>query len=286
MKKIKYLRVFSDIHLDFDVNRAGKDFVPERDLWFPKQYNTDKETILVIAGDIWHASKPFDFKGYSWIKELSNKFLAIIVVLGNHDLWGGTLIKEYENFNLSCKKQGLNNVFLLQNNIVRLGDVKFVGGTLWTGYDRANMSCMKVGMSRMNDFEFIHYSNPLNKISAENIFKEHEGTYKHIRKNRHKEFEEQKVWVITHHAPSFRSLYQNNTDLEGKCQEDCSDASNLENLITDDISVWVHGHIHKGNYYKIKNTKIISNPRGYHGENKLFKGGILLDSNGNILRLD
>lgn len=286
MKKIRFIRLFSDIHLDFDVTRAGKEFIPEKHLWFPKQMKTDKETILILAGDIWHAHKPFDFKGYSWFGELSKRFLAVIVVLGNHDLWGGQLTKEYDNFNVYLEKLKIKNVLLLQNNIIRLGDLKFVGGTLWTGYDRADTSCMNIGQTRMNDFAFIRYSNVLNKITPEHIFTEHEKTYKHIRKNRVREFPEQKVWVVTHHSPSFRSLYQNNTELEGKCQEDCTDASNLENLMNDQIDVWAHGHIHKGNFYRIGNTKIISNPRGYHGENKLFKEGLVLSSSGEIINLD
>ncbi len=32
------------------------------------------------------------------------------------------------------------------------------------------------------------------------------------------------------------------------------------------VKLWVHGHIHKQSDYKIKDTRIICNPRGYPDE--------------------
>lgn len=286
MKKVKFIRVFSDIHLDFDVARSGSDFEPNKSLWFPKSLKTDHETILIIAGDLWHAHKPFDFQGYSWLKEVCKRFLAVVVVLGNHDFWGGNIKKEYKNFELQKNKQKIENLFLLQNNIVRLGDIKFVGGTLWTGYGRGDIVCMDISQSFMNDFKHIKGGNILGKIKPQEIYSEHEQTYKHIKSNCVKEFADQKIWVVTHHSPTFRSLYQNHKNIEGQTQEDCFYASNIENLINNDINVWVHGHIHKGNYYKIEDTRIISNPRGYFGENKIFNEDVVFDTNGNIIKVN
>lgn len=284
MKKIKYIRVYSDIHLDFDVSKAGKKFIPDVDLWFPKPFSTDPETLIIIAGDLWHARKPFDFNGYNWIKELAKRFLGVIIVLGNHDFWGGKISKEYQYYEDQIEKNGLKNVFLLQNNIIKLNDVKIVGGTLWTNYDRADTSCMNNSEHYMNDFKHIKSESLLGKLKPEIILEEHKKTYKFIRDYAMKDYPEQKLWVVTHHSPSFRSLYKNDNELDGKTQEDCFYASNSEYLFNDNIDVWVHGHIHTGNYYQINNTVVLSNPRGYHGENKLFNENLLFNTNGEILR--
>jgi Icc-related predicted phosphoesterase len=71
--------------------------------------------------------------------------------------------------------------------------------------------------------------------------------------------------VITHHSPSFMSInekYQRETDMNGAY------ASDLSDLILDheNIRVWVHGHMHDAVDYSIGNTRVLSNPRGYVGD--------------------
>ena len=44
----KYIRIYSDIHLDFDVPKKGFNFSM---LWFPDELETDKETTLVLAAN-------------------------------------------------------------------------------------------------------------------------------------------------------------------------------------------------------------------------------------------
>ena len=69
--------------------------------------------------------------------------------------------------------------------------------------------------------------------------------------------------VITHHAPHPRSL-------DARYAHDGTDpffASDLTGPITEhEPDVWVHGHVHKHNDYRIGRTRIVSNPRGYPHE--------------------
>lgn len=58
----KYIRIYSDIHLDFDI--PTKKFKFDM-LWTPEKLETDTETTLLLAGDIWHADKPFSYFGQS-----------------------------------------------------------------------------------------------------------------------------------------------------------------------------------------------------------------------------
>lgn len=66
--------------------------------------------------------------------------------------------------------------------------------------------------------------------------------------------------VVTHHAPSIRSLPERRrAELIS-----CAYASNLDEFIlTYQPRLWIHGHIHHNNDYFIGNTRVIANPRAY-----------------------
>lgn len=69
--------------------------------------------------------------------------------------------------------------------------------------------------------------------------------------------------IVTHHAPSGRSL-------PDRYQDDILSASYVSHL--DDFvkessaALWIHGHIHTQQDYVIGNTRIVCNPRGYPNE--------------------
>jgi predicted phosphodiesterase len=278
----KYIRIFSDIHLDFDIPTNLKGFDPDKDIWTPPPFSTDKETILILAGDIWHAKKPFSFMNFSWFKKIAPRFHSIIVVLGNHDFWGGNLQIEYEHYLKYISEQGLNNIHLLQDNTIIIGKNKFIGGTLWTNYDNANPEIMQMGESLMNDFKYIRNGKTFAKLRATHLLGSFTKTANFIKANAKKDYDEQILWVITHHLPSFKSI-PSHFQGEGHYPENALYASNLENLMNADITAWVHGHSHMQAYYNIGDTKIIANPRGYRGEDTNYDPYILFDLEGNII---
>lgn len=278
----KYIRIFSDIHLDFDIPSNLKHFDPNIDIWTPPAMPTDKETIFILAGDIWHSKKPFSFMNFSWFKKVSEQFHSMVVVLGNHDFWGGNLQTEYEHYLKYIKEQNLNNVHLLQDNTILIGQNKFVGGTLWTDYGKGNPEIMQTGESLMNDFKYIRNGKTFSKLKANHLIGSHIKTARYIAENSKKDNDEQILWVITHHLPTFQSV-PDNFQREDHYAENALYASNLEYLMNDNISAWVHGHSHVQAYYNIGETKIIANPRGYKGEQTNYDPYVLFDLEGNIL---
>jgi hypothetical protein len=66
--------------------------------------------------------------------------------------------------------------------------------------------------------------------------------------------------VVTHHAPSARSLPDHERDdFLAACY-----ASHLDAFIEEfQPELLVHGHVHESNDYRIGRTRIVSNPRGY-----------------------
>lgn len=270
----KYFRIFSDVHLDMDIPKKFQ----MSNLWFPEEKETDLSTTLILAGDIWHAKKIYSFHNQSWLKELSSKFQYILFVLGNHDFWGGNLPKEYHRAEEELKKQNIDNVFLLQNNIIHIGDIKILGATLWTDFLGGDKELIIDAPTIMNDYKYIQVGEGYKALKPHHIVTEHIKSKNFIFTNAKKDYDTQKVWVVTHHAPSFKSVNISqyaNTPLTNK--EHGLDASNLESLIENsEIDLWIHGHTHVALDYNIGNTRIFSNPKGYPMEETLYDKNILI----------
>ena len=72
--------------------------------------------------------------------------------------------------------------------------------------------------------------------------------------------------VITHHAPSMKSIhekYANDTELNTLY------ASDMEYLMSNNVKLWIHGHTHNSFDYTVGNTRVVCNPVGYPQERSL-----------------
>ncbi len=284
MESVQKIRVFSDIHLDFDVLQQGKNFNFSQ-LWFPEILEDDKESLLILAGDLWHAKKPFHYHNHSWVKELSTRFKYVVIVLGNHDFWGGNLQLEYDRWYTMLFEQNIENVFLLQNQVLLFGDLKIIGGTLWTDYGKNNDCMIFAEQGAMKDYQYIKNGQFFSHLKAKHILAEHLKTRKFIEEHAIKDYPEQKVWVISHHPPSKLSLPLDMME-EGRELDSYLYHSDLEYLFNDpkyNIDVWVHGHSHEYQHYFINDKKVIANPRGYTHEETFYNPWIVYDENGNII---
>ena len=81
--------------------------------------------------------------------------------------------------------------------------------------------------------------------------------------------------VVTHHAPSIRSLPERRRDE----LISCAYASHLDSFIEEHpLLMWVHGHIHHSQDYRIGSTRILSNPRAYIDDpNPSFDPRLVID---------
>jgi Icc-related predicted phosphoesterase len=82
--------------------------------------------------------------------------------------------------------------------------------------------------------------------------------------------------VVTHHAPSARSLRGDYT--EGLTP--AMYASDLEPLVLAyQPELWLHGHVHRSSDYMIGAARVVCNPRGYFGHevNPEFRWGKLIE---------
>ena len=256
------IRVLSDLHIDLN-NK------------YP--YNlSNKDIFTVICGDI---SGSVDTT-CQWI---DNNVHNGLFVAGNHMFYN----EPYLTIEQIQKKYGIRYplnqpVSFLNNDYKIIDDIVFAGSTLWTDYGlfgAGSAELHKYYATRcMNDFRYGYIEKNgkiirLNPEYCENAFQKAVQFIKNVcEKHRDKT-----IVVITHHAPSEKSLDKGRMEYEISP----SFASNLENFILDypNIKLWCHGHIHSFSDYQIGNCRIICNPRGYeqHGEETGFQPDFTMD---------
>lgn len=275
---MKYIRLVSDIHLDFDIDAFNKSkfkSLPENKvtgemgwLWTPPVLNEDLDSTLVIAGDLWYERKFLTRKykdGTSWMKNMAKQFKYVVFVLGNHDYWKTNISTEIDGIKKELYKQELGNVFVLENSTIVLDNVKFLGGTLWTDYNDHDTMLMMDAPNLMNDYKKMRQGLKYGKAMPTHLYKIHKETKSYIFNSAIKDNPEQKLVVVTHMAPSEKSLEKRY--IEKASPMSFLYVSNLEKEIAQSsIDFWFHGHLHEPVDYLLGTTRVVSSPRGYLGE--------------------
>lgn len=292
---VELIREFSDIHLDFDFKHGGKKF-QHHQLWKPAPLETDERTVLVLAGDVWEAGKGFQFMGKSWYQEIAAQFAHVVVVLGNHDYYGGHIETEVNRLRQKATSQGVENIHFLHRNTLEFENLRFVGATLWSNYFNMHplvTSALTENIGgqgpRSADLRYIRYgTGTYKRASLQRLWEEHQKDVQFLRQALGVS---SPTWVVTHHPPSALSLSNTpkgptiaaivqawkTADAQERRQIEQSSAfhqvvdtldefSQLDDLVhAAKPLVWVHGHVHDPVEYVIGNTQVFSNPRGYVG---------------------
>lgn len=260
----------SDLHLEFD-----SDFLPTND--------TGADT-LILAGDIFVAAdlQRAEVSSKYWIKEKIINFLLtackrfkhVIYIMGNHEHYHGAF-----NTTANIIRQtmsGVMNFHFLDKKHIIIDDILFYGATMWTDFMGGNPVAMKTAEFTMNDYKCVKAHNKdYRKLSAMAILEEHFKARNELLNvlSRHKLA---KTVVITHHAPSNKSIhprYSNDTMTNSFYNSD------LSNIMLDNpqINSWIHGHTHDSFSYTVGNTTVRCNPKGYYDENRGFNQEMYFD---------
>lgn len=237
------IQLYSDIHNEF-----------RKTPFFPHNLGSD---VLVLAGDI-----NANIKTLEYASKLAGNFKHIIVVFGNHEFYGcnyDTVINIVEKYQLP------DNVHLLHfNNEVVIDNVSFIGATLWTDCNYNDPSAKIIIKNSMADYSVIFRDGKC--ITPDFTIELHKQQLAKLigLLNNNKAINKPTV-VITHHAPSFRSIHPRyqKSNINGGW---CSDLNKLFYDYSDILKLWLHGHCHDRHDYTIENTRIICNPVGYPNE--------------------
>ena len=246
------IRILSDLHLEF-----GDFELPPLD--------TDKDDVLVLAGDIAVTESP---KTFARVKEWaeSGRFKKIIHVCGNHEYYGGSLLRVRTKLREMFEPWKDNIAIATNNSVVRVDDISFVCATLWTDYNRGNPMTMNIVHGALNDYKYIrtgNYGAPyLRKTNPHDMFSEFTTSKHFIFKSikEEKYIDGQKIVVVSHHGPSTLSIH----DSYKGDPVNWGYVSDLWNDIADaKPNMWIHGHTHHSFDYMIEDTRVLVNPRGY-----------------------
>ena len=252
------IQLVSDLHLEFHKPQI-LGFGPEL------RITNAGADVLVLAGDICTAR---DFESFiSFFENCSKEFPHVIYIMGNHEHYKAKDFATTPNLIRAALKD-LSNVHFLDNDCVTLDGIKFVGATLWTDLNKGCPLTTNALQFGMNDFRLIKYRDERGnyfKFSPACSYMEHRRSVSFIYDETDGISHSGPCVVVTHHAPSYRSVhpkYANDTYMNGGY------ASDMETLIhiNDHIKLWCHGHMHNNFDYMVGDTRVVCNPHGYPGE--------------------
>lgn len=159
------------------------------------------------------------------------------------------------------------DVHFLECDEVTISGVRFLGTTLWTNFELYGSLAvaMHFGGKRMNDFQYIKtfrgFARQADGGIALRNFKPEDARHEHDLSVAWLDAELAKgdtarTVVITHHAPSRRSLHPRfDRDDLSPCY-----ISDLPHLLGRS-ALWIHGHVHDSFDYEVTGTRVVANPR-------------------------
>jgi len=255
------LLILSDLHLEFsslDIDTAGID-------------------VIVLAGDIHLGTR-----GIPWIEAQSHG-LPVIYVPGNHEFYRGEHSRVLRDLRAACT--ATSNIHLLDMDKITIGDVEFLGATLWTdfalyrGTEQSVLSAESYAARGMTDFTGairFEMRGVFRKLRPRDTIQMHIAARQWLSNELMVPTQRKRV-VVTHHAPSVRSVapqYQADPLTPAF-------ASHVDKVV-ELANLWIHGHMHGSFDYVVAECRVVCNPRGYapkerSAENPAFNAGLVIE---------
>lgn len=238
------IRVLSDLHIEF-----------ERPELPPAEADA-----VVLAGDIGVGTA-----GVVYARE-TFPGLPVVYVPGNHEYYGHVFPRLLEDLDAAGSRA---DVRVLDDRTTTVAGVRFIGCTLWTDFELQTpaldaRASMVTAAQRMADFTRIRCSPGFRRLTPRDTVSLHGVSRAFIERELATPHDGPTV-VVTHHAPSIRSL----RDEHRGDELSSAFASDLEALIEAfDIDLWIHGHTHHCVDYEIGATRVLSNQAGYPHEDR------------------
>lgn len=232
---------------------------------------------------------------HAFFEQVSKEFPKVIYILGNHEHYNGDFAHSYDI--LTRHLSVYPNIQIMDKEAVEIGDVTFVCATMWTNMNDEDPVTLHAVKDMMNDFHNVKNSNymiqrkvPLydnenyetnqhgyvvrnvighkykeepGKFSPEDSVEDHKKSVDYINHVVMND-EAKKYVVVTHHTPSWQSCapkWRGDRILNGAFHTELGDFI----AYRPQIKLWIHGHTHEDLDYEISTTRIVCNPRGYHG---------------------
>lgn len=245
------LRILSDLHIEFYPFD-----IPSMD--------DDKETVLILAGDIGVIYRAAELE--SFLRKAAAQFRAVVYVLGNHEFYRGI----WPDALSALRAWGLpDTIHILERQHVQIDDIVFLGATFWSDFDAEDPATMRAAEQTLNDFHYIRVNQgteaPEDCLRAHHVLADHKKTKLWLDSTL-ATFREagQRCVLVVHHGVSLHSIHETyrGNPLNGAFVSDCIDL--LERHRPELV---IHGHVHNSFDYTVgagtPATRIVANPRGY-----------------------
>ncbi|WP_345795994.1 metallophosphoesterase [Castellaniella sp. MT123] len=223
--------------------------------------------VTILAGDI---ARPQ--AAMQWAARIRG---PVIYVPGNHEFYGGDVPGVRADLARAAAEHGIQ---LLDQRATVINGVRFLGTTLWTDFELFGTELREQAMEQtgqfMRDFQVIRNGDGsrFTPKDAVALFREQ---YDWLDRTLDEPSDGPTV-VITHHAPSLRSVHPRFEDslVSAGFVSDCTGLMGRACL-------WIHGHTHDSFDYTVRGTRVLCNPRGYCrdgvNENPVFDPGFCVD---------
>lgn len=253
------IQVLSDIHAEAAPQRPQYDVV---------DFDAD---LVILAGDIDEGGAGVRWAAKTWPDT------PVVYVIGNHEPYGSSIAATLER----CRAAAAGKrVHVLEREAVTLDSARILGATLWTDLELAGDAPwarwrLKQGFP---DYRAITAQTG-GRLRPADTAAIHAGTVAWLDRTLAEPHDGPTI-VVTHHAPSARSLMQWD-EWAGESPWTAWEAvyaSDLEWLIERHApALWIHGHTHLSGEYRIGETRIVSNQRGYYTETTGWDPALLLE---------
>jgi predicted phosphodiesterase len=253
--------VLSDLHLENRPYWRLPDELPPFD-------------VAVLAGDI--AETPRAAVGMcAAAPALAGR--PVVYVPGNHEFFSGDIDERIAEGKAAAEG---TSVKLLDRDVTVIAGARFVGAILWTNYAlRGDPKRAKaVAAEGMYDHRLIRTHD--GAFEPRDALARHLSDLTFIETELGKPFDGPTV-IVTHHAPHPRSIHAkySGSVLGAAFASDLTGAIELGRP-----DLWIHGHTHASADYRVSDTRIVCNPKGYGPktrgggfDNKGFREGFLVE---------
>lgn len=264
------LRILSDLHIEF------------HPFEIPGTAH-DKETVLILAGDIGVIYRRAELE--SFLRSAAARFRAVIYVPGNHEFYRGiwpdamTMLQDWDL---------PGNLHVLDREWIKIDDVVFVGATLWTSFDDEDLDVMQDAEQVLHDFHYIRVNAgtdaPEDRLTPQHVLEDHKKSLAWLDATLSTfQARNQRCVLVTHHGVTRLSIHETyrGDPLNGAFVSDCAEL--LERTRPELV---IHGHVHNSFDYRVGTgedaSRVVVNPRGYTNndetqENPVFDPFLCID---------
>jgi len=237
--------VLSDLHLEFS------DFVPP----------PNDADLVILAGDI-HTK----CRGVEWANRTFER--EVIYVCGNHEFYSGHI----DHTLRKMREAAAPHVHVLENQVWIKNEIRFLVTTGWTDFTStgdklaATMTCAAL----MNDFKVIRAKENFRRLRPADVIERNRVAFDFLKRELSKPFNGKTV-VVTHHCPV--------PEIGGEKHDGHLSAAyfNSWHALLPLVDVWIFGHTHRAVDWELGGCRIISNPRGYPGEESGFAPNLTVE---------